>query len=113
MKGLRPTESSAIVKVSASGLPEGVRARWWTALDAAVVDARHLVLVFHVDHSSSILRGTIPGQLTKYSDTEDHAPYHAACLKLATLRHYREQHRDRAQRCCRHCCRDEPQGGVS
>ena len=95
MKVLRPTESSAIVKVSVSGLQEGMTARWWTALeDAAVVDARHLVLVFHVDHSSSILRGTIPGQLTKYSDTEDHAPYHAACLKLATLRHYREQHKN-------------------
>ena len=95
MKGLRPTESSALVKVSVSGVPEGVGARWWTALqDAAVVDARHLVLVFHVDVSSSILRGTIPEQLTKYSETEDHAPYHAACLKLATLRHYREQHTD-------------------
>ncbi len=95
MKVLRATASSAIVKVSVSSLPEGVRARWWTVLqDAAVVDARHLVLVFHVDHSSSILGGSIPGELTKYSDTEDHAPYRAACLKLATLRHYRERHQD-------------------
>lgn len=60
--------------------------------DAAVVDARHLVLVFHVDHSSSIMRDCIPGQLTKYSDSEAHAPYSAECLKLATLRHYRVQH---------------------
>ena len=95
MKVLRATAASAIVKVSVSSLPEGVRARWWTGLpDAAVVDARHLVLVFHVDHSLSLLGGSIPGQLTKYSDTEDHAPYRAACLKLATLRHYREQHQD-------------------
>ena len=75
--------------------PEGRRCFGTPALpDAAVVDARHLVLVFHVDHSLSLLGGSIPGQLTKYSDTEDHAPYRAACLKLATLRHYREQHQD-------------------
>ena len=65
------------------------RTAGWVLQDAAVVDARHLVLVFHVDHSLSLLGGSIPGQLTKYSDTEDHAPYRAACLKLATLRHYR------------------------
>ena len=98
MKVLRATASSATVKASVSSLPKGVKALWrtagWVLQDAAVFDTRHLVLVFHVDHSSSILRDGIPGQLTKYSDTEDHAPYRAACLKLATLRHYREQHQD-------------------
>ena len=59
-----------------------------------VVDTRHLVLVFHVDHSSSIAGGGVPAQLTKYADKERYAPYQAECLKLATLRHYRESHRE-------------------
>ena len=61
--------------------------------DAAMVDARHLVRVFHVDYTS-FSRHEVPRQLTKYSDTEGHAPYHSDCLKLATLRHYREQHQN-------------------
>ena len=61
---------------------------------AAFVDTRHLVLVFHVDHSSSIIGAGVPRQVTKYTDNERHSPYRATCLKLATLRHYREQHQD-------------------
>ena len=52
---LSAAASSAIVKASVSSLPKGVKALWrtagWVLQDAAVVDARHLVLVFHVDHS--------------------------------------------------------------
>ena len=98
MKVLRAAAPSAILKVSVSSLPKEVKDIWRTAgcvlQDAAVVDSRHLVLVFYVDHSSSIMGDGLPGQLTKYSDTEDHAPYRAPCLKLATLCHYREQHQD-------------------
>ncbi|MCY4372636.1 MAG: hypothetical protein OXC31_02610 [Spirochaetaceae bacterium] len=86
------------MKASVVSLPEELNAQWRTAgcflQRAAVVDTRHLVLVFHVDHASSIIGAGVPRQLTKYTDNEDHAPYQATCLKLATLRHYREQHRD-------------------
>lgn len=89
---------SAIVRASVSSLPEALKVLWrkagWVLEDAAVVDARHLVLAFRVDHSSSIIGTGIAGQLTKYTDHEDHAPYCAGHLKLATLRHFREQHGD-------------------
>lgn len=87
-----------IVEASIESLPGEVSALWqaagWTLQRTAVVDARHRIHVFQVDHSSLIVGGGVPAQLTKYSDKEDHAPYRAECLKLATLRHYRESHRD-------------------
>ena len=98
---------SGIVKASAAGRPEGLNALWragglnalwraggWALGDAAVVDARHLVLVFFVDHWSRFAGACVPGQLTKFTDNVGHAPYRAECLKLATLRHYRNQHQD-------------------
>ena len=89
---------SEIVEASIASLPgeESAlsQAAGWTLQQTAVVDTRHLVLVFHVDHSSPIMGGGVPAQLTKYSDIQEHAPYRAECLKLATLRHYRESHRD-------------------
>ena len=88
----------AIVNVSTANLSNELEALWriagWVLQDMAFVDARHLVVVFRSDHWSSITEASIPGQLTKYSDNEHHAPYRAECLKLATLRHYREQHQD-------------------
>ncbi len=90
------TARSAIVKVSVAN-PGKLNALWraagWVLEDSAVVDVRHLVLVFFVDHASSIMRSDVPKQLMKYSDVEEHAPYKAECLKLATLHHYRERHR--------------------
>ena len=92
------TARKSIVKASIAGTPEKLNAQWRAGgcllQGAAVVDARHLVLVFHVDHASSIIGAGVPTQLTKYTDNEDHAPYQATCMKLATLRHYREQHQD-------------------
>ena len=80
------------------GLPKGLNAPWraagWVVKDAAVVDARHLVLVFFVNHGSGITSAGVPGQLTKFTDKLDNAPYRAEWLKLATLRHYRQRHRD-------------------
>ena len=93
----------------------------------AVVDARHLVLVFFVGHASPIMGAVDPGQLTKYTDNEEHAPYRAEFLKLGTLRHYREQHQELegtwdpmegrsriastlAEYCERHGARDLPHG---
>ena len=88
---------STIADLRTRSIPGEWIARWraagWTLQDMAVVDATHLVIVFHVDHSSSNVGG-IPARLTKYSDNEDHAPYRADFLKLATLGHYREHHRD-------------------
>ena len=66
----------------------------WTLQDAAVVDGHHLVLVFSVDFASPRVAWRVPTQLIRYSGKEEHAPYTANCLKLATLRHYRERHRD-------------------
>ena len=92
------TARTSIMKASIASIPEKLNAQWRAGgcllQGAAVVDARHLVLVFHVDHASSIIGAGVPRQLTKYTDNEDHAPYQATCLKLATLRHYREQHQD-------------------
>ena len=88
----------SIVKASFARLPEELNAEWraarWVQEGAAVVDARHLVLVFRVDYASPIMGAGVTRQLTKYTDHEDHAPYRAKCLKLATLRHYREKHQD-------------------
>ena len=90
--------AAGIVKASVASLPEGLHALWraagWVQEDAALVDARHLVLVFFVDHGSRTNGAGIPGYLTKFTDSLDHAPYRAKRLKLATLRHYREQHQD-------------------
>ena len=89
---------SGIVRASVASLPEGLGALWraagWVLKDAAVVDARHLVLVFFVDHGLRTRGAGPPGHLAKFTDNMDHAPYRAKCLKLATLRHYREQHQD-------------------
>ena len=122
---------STIVKASVSSLPEELNVQWraagWALEDVAVVDARHLVLVFFPGHASPIMGAVDPGQLTKYTDNEDHAPYQAKCLKLGTLRHYREQHQDLegtwdpmegrsriastfAEYCERHGVRDLPHG---
>lgn len=88
----------SIVRAALGSFPEELNAQWRAAgcvlQSAAVVDAHHLVLVFYVDHEPSIIGAGVPRQLTKYTDNEDHAPYQATCLKLATLRHYREQHQD-------------------
>ena len=51
------------------------------------------MLVFSVDYASPIVRRGVPKWLMKHSDVEKHAPYKAECLKLGTLRHYREHHR--------------------
>ena len=87
-----------IVKTTVASFAEEWHAEWraagWVLEDAAFVDARHLVLVFRVDLASPTIRTGVPRQLTKYSDKEEHAPYRAECLKLASLRHYREKHRD-------------------
>ena len=89
---------SGIVKASVGGLPEGLNVPWGAAgrvlEDAAVVDARNLVLVFFVDHGWRTGGAGVPGQLTKFTDNVDYVPYRAKCLKLATLGHYREQHQD-------------------
>jgi len=88
----------SIAKASFSCLPAGLSTLWWAASsvphDAAVMDARHLVLAFRVNFASPPTVTGVPARLTKYSDREDHALYRAECLKLATLRHYRERHQD-------------------
>ena len=89
---------SGIAKESVASLPEGWSA-WYRASggvlqSAAVVDARHQVLVCFVDHRRWTFGAGVPGQLTKFTDNEDHAPYRAKWLKLATFRHYREQHQE-------------------
>ena len=88
----------AIIKASVADLPKELNALWraagWILKDTVVVDGRHLVLVFFVDREARNTGGGVPGRLTKYTDVEDYAPYRAKWLKLATLRHYREQHRD-------------------
>ena len=87
-----------IVKASVASLPDELNTQWraanWVLENSAVVDGRHLVWVFFVDHTLRSTGACVPGQLTKYTDNEDHALYQAECLKLGTLRHYREQHRD-------------------
>ena len=89
---------SAVTEASNAKPSDALKALWqasgWIPQEALVVDGRHLVQVFHVDHSPSIARGGIPAKLLKYSDNEAHAPYRADCLKLATLGHYRDLHRD-------------------
>lgn len=89
---------SGVVGAPVAGLSEELKTLWraagWVLEDSAVVDGRHLVWVFSVDHGSRAIGAGIPRELTKYTDSEDHAPYRAKCLKLATLRHYREHHRD-------------------
>ena len=61
----------SIVKASVS-IPEKLNAQWRAEGSllqcAAFVDTRHLVLVFHVDHSSSIIGAGVPRQLTKYTE---------------------------------------------
>ena len=88
---------SAIVKAPVASLPKEVSGLWraagWVLEDSAVVDAHHQVLVFSVEYGSPIVRRGVPKRLMKHSDVEKHAPYKAECLKLATLRHYRERHR--------------------
>ena len=89
---------SGIVKASAASHPDGLNALWqaagWVVEDAAVVDARHLVQVFFVDHGSRTTGAGVPRELTKFTDNVDHAPYQAKYLKMATLRCYRERHQD-------------------
>ena len=89
---------SGIVRESVASLSEGLKA-WCRASggvlqSTAVVDARHRVLVCSVDHGSWTTGAGVPGQLTKFTDNEDHAPYRAKYLKMATLRHCRDQHQD-------------------
>ena len=88
---------SAIVKAPVASLPKEVSGLWraagWALEDSAAVDAHHQVLVFSVEYGSPIVRRGVPKRLMKHSDVEKHAPYKAECLKLATLRHYRERHR--------------------
>ena len=88
---------SAIVKASFASLPRELSGLWraagWILEGSVVVDAHHLVLVFSVDYGSPNVRSGVRKRLTKHSDVEKHAPYRAECLKLATLRHYRERHR--------------------
>ena len=89
---------SAIVKASGASIPKELSDLWraagWVLEDMATVDSHHLVLVFSVEYGSPIARRGVPKRLMKHSDVEEHAPYKAECLKLATLRHYRECHRD-------------------
>lgn len=89
---------SGIVKASNASFPAELNALWremgWDLEDAVVVDGSHLVLVFLVDFESRITDAAVPEPLTKFTDNEDHAPYQANFLKLATLRHYREQHQE-------------------
>ena len=89
---------SGIVKAAATSFPDGLNALWqaagWALEDAAVVDARHLVLVFFVDHGSRTTGAGLSTQLMKFTDNLDHAPHRAEYLKMATLRHYRERHQD-------------------
>ena len=88
---------SAIVKASGASIPKELTDLWraagWVLEDMATVDSHHLVLVFSVQYASSLARRGVPKRLMKHSDVEKHAPYKAKCLKLATLRHYRERHR--------------------
>lgn len=88
---------SAIVKASVASLPEEMSGLWRAAgrvlEDSAVVGSHRLVLVFSVEYGSPIARRGVPKRLMKHSDVEEHAPYKVECLKLATLRHYRERHR--------------------
>ena len=89
---------SGIVKAAATSFPDGLKALWqaagWALEDAAFLDARHLVLVFFVDHGSRATGAGLSTQLMKFTDNLDHAPYRAEYLKMATLRHYRERHQD-------------------
>ena len=91
------TARSAIVKATVASRPKELSDLWraagWVLEDSAVVDAHHLVQVFSVEYAPSLARRGVPKRLTKHSDVEKHAPYKAECLKLATLRHYREHHR--------------------
>ncbi len=121
----------AIIKASVAGRPKELNALWraagWVLKDTAVVDGRHLVLVFFVDHEARMTLSGVPRRLTKYTDIEDHAPYRAKCLKLGTLRHYRGKHGDLEgtwdpmegrsrvastleEMCRRHGVREMPQG---
>ena len=87
-----------ITKVSNLTPSEQSSALWqearWDLEGTYIVDRRHLLLVFFVDHASTIMESKASYELTKYVDNEDHAPYRAKDLKLATLRHYRECHQD-------------------
>ncbi|MCY4428491.1 MAG: hypothetical protein OXC05_15880 [Halieaceae bacterium] len=92
------TDQPEIIKVSNSTLPMQLktflREARWMLKDTYVVDGRHLVLVFLVDPASTMVGSQVPREVTKYVDSEDHAPYRAKHLKLATLRHFRECHRE-------------------
>lgn len=124
-------EDPAIIKAPVAAHPKKLNSIWsdagWDLKDMAVVDGRHLVLVFFVDHEARNIGGGVPGRLTKYTDKEDYAPHRAKCLKLATLRHYREQHGELEgiwdpmegqsrlestleEMCARHDVRDVPYG---
>ncbi len=92
------TKYPGIIEFGISTLPAQVESIWreagWVLKDTHIVDGRHLVLVFFVDHASTIMGTQVPREITKYVDSEEHAPYCAKNLKLATLRHYRECHQD-------------------
>ena len=88
----------SIRDIAAEDFPPNVHALWREAGSiletAGVVDSRHLVLVFSVDYASLTATRNVPREVLKYTDNEEHAPYKAECLKMATLRHYRSEHQD-------------------
>ena len=92
------THSPKINKIAISKLPEQLKSIWqeahWMLEGTYVIDGRHLLLVFYVDHAFAIMESQASHELTKYVDCEDYAPYRAKELKLATLRHYRKCHQD-------------------
>ena len=94
----RLSTRSAIVSASIPELPEELAANWRASRcfleDVHVVDRRHLVCTFFVDHASAITTAHVPTRVTKYVDDKSHAPYRAKHLKLATLRHYREHYQN-------------------
>ena len=88
----------SIRKIVATDIPAIVHAEWRNAGSvlehAGVVDGRHVVLVFSVDYASLTAIRIVPIAVTKYTDNEAHAPYRASHLKMAALRHYRNEHTD-------------------
>lgn len=88
------TKHPEIIEISISKLPSLWQEAGWILKSTHIVDGRHLIYAFFVDHASAIIKSQVPREITKYVDSEEHAPYCAKDLKLATLRHYRECHQD-------------------
>ena len=88
----------SISDIAPEDFPPNNHARWREAGSvletAGLVDGRHLILVFSVDYTSLAAIRSVPREVLKYTDNEEHAPYKAECLKMATLRHYRNEHQD-------------------